>query len=65
MCLSYGVSSRSGEVTTEVLERHLSVPEELRRNTLAHVYRQRLDTAHNACMMPGVIGAPIGKIESF
>ena len=27
--------------------------------------RDRLDTAHNAGMMPGVIGAPIGKIESL
>ncbi len=53
------------EVTAEMLARHLSIPESQRPNTLAHVYRQLLDTAHNAGMMPGVIGAPIGKIESL
>lgn len=52
-------------VTREMIDRHLFVSESQRPYALADVYRQLLDTAHNAGMMPGVIGATIGKIESL
>ena len=45
-----------GEVTREILERHLSVLASQQPKTLADVYKQLFSTAQNAGMMPGAGG---------
>ena len=53
------------QVTPEMLERYLSVPNSQRPDSLAHVYRQLLESAHSPGMMPSVIGAAMGGVGSL
>jgi hypothetical protein len=50
---------------TEVLERHLSVPEHAKPATLADVFHHLVFTAKNRHSLPNVIGAAIGGVENL